>query len=269
MNEWRDPSSPFHDVGAIFPDDVSLVTVEPAESIVSALGLMLERRFSQLPVIDGEQLVGVFSLWSLAAHIAAWPSSKFDDLTVGDVLERLPTVTVEDPLDGVLEHLDRHDAALVFSPHGLQAVVTAFDVLTYFYAVARPFVLIQEIELGLRDLLGQIIASEDLAGFLASALQAKYQAQKRPVPGRLDEMTFEDARTAITSRDNWNRLDGAIPGTREMISTRLNRIRDIRNKVFHFRGSVTIQEYQALVTTRDWLLRARSRSPREAGGEKR
>ncbi len=269
MNEWRDSTSPFHDVGAIFPDDVDLVSVAPSEPVVGALGLMLERRFSQLPVLDGDDVIGVFSLWSLAAHMAAWPSASIGVLTVADVLGRLPTVTVKDPLDALLEHLERHDAVLVSSPHGLQAVVTAFDVLDYFYRVARPFVLLQEIELGLRGLLGQIVEQDDLEGFLASALRGKYEAVKRPIPTRLDQMTFEDARTAITSRENWNYLNGSIPGTREMVSARLDRVREIRNSVFHFRGSVTIQEYQALVTTRDWLLRLRLRLNPQRGGDDR
>ena len=44
------------------------------------------------------------------------------DLPVEDVMEQLPTVTVDDNLDTVLEQLERHDAVLVSSPHGLQAV---------------------------------------------------------------------------------------------------------------------------------------------------
>jgi hypothetical protein len=65
---------------------------------------------------------------------------KVYDLPVEDVMEKLPTVTVEDSLDSVLEQLKKYEAVLVSSPRDLQAVATATDVLNYLSTIARPFV---------------------------------------------------------------------------------------------------------------------------------
>lgn len=261
MNDSR---RPFHDVGAVFPDDVDPVSVRPDESITTALGRMLEGRFSQMPVVDGDSLVGMFSLWSLAGQLVAYPRNDLSEMTVGDVLEPwVPRVTVNDPLDSVLASLDRHDAVMVVSPQGVQAIATAWDVLQYFYRVARPYVLLQEIELGLRDLLARSANPTELEEAARAVLAKKYG--EAAVPARAEDMSFEDYRLLLTSRRVWDSTERIVGGTRQMLSTRLERVREVRNKVFHFRGDVTVQEYQALVTTREWLLR-HSPSLRSNGG---
>lgn len=42
-----------------------VLTVGPADSVGSALGLMTERRIRHLPVVDGERLVGIVSIGDL------------------------------------------------------------------------------------------------------------------------------------------------------------------------------------------------------------
>jgi CBS domain-containing protein len=137
----------FHEVGKIFPDEVELKVVSPETPVPDALREMIQYRYSQLPVLEGESVRGVFSLWSLAKHLVSVPAISLADLFVEDVMEQLPTVTVESSLHSTLSALREHEAVLVASPHGLQAVVTPMDVLDYFYRVARPFILLGEIEL--------------------------------------------------------------------------------------------------------------------------
>jgi len=124
MNDDSSDGSPFHDVGSIFPGDIDLVSVEPSTTVAEALRLMAPNRYSQVPVIGDGRVRGVFSLWSLAHHLMDAPNVSPHDLFVEDVMEQIPDVTVDDPLDRVLEHLNRHDAVLVKSPHGVQAITT-------------------------------------------------------------------------------------------------------------------------------------------------
>lgn len=144
---------PFHEVGNLFPGETHVEWIPPDTSVSEALRIMLEKRYSQLPVIENGIVRGVFSLWSLAHLIATVPALHTQDLLVEDVMETLPSVTVTDSLHSVLSSLEQHEALLVDSPHGLQAIITSFDVLHYFYRVARPFILLQEIELALRSLI--------------------------------------------------------------------------------------------------------------------
>lgn len=114
--------NPFHDVGSVFPGEVNIVSVTPQTPAGEALKLMLEKRFSQLPVIENGEVLGVFSLWSLAQQLALAPQMKVQELEVGELMEQLPTVTVKDSVHSILSLLDRHDALLVNSPqHALRA----------------------------------------------------------------------------------------------------------------------------------------------------
>ena len=254
--------SPFHDVGRIFPDDVDVCSVEPSTRVADALSLMAPRRYSQVPVIANGRVRGVFSLWSLTYQLLAAPDLSPLDLAVEDVMESIPSVTVDDPLDLVLEHLHLHDAVLVGSPHGLQAIATATDVLSYFYRIARPYVLLQEIELGLRNLIDQCVTEAELEQCIDRALTKQYESRKKKPPTRLSDMTFEDYRTIIASKDNWEFFRGALGQNRELVSSKLEQIRRIRNDVFHFRDPVSAIDHETLAATRYWLF-DKARSMRE------
>src|SRR5438046_9979520 len=100
---------------------------------------MLTKRYSQLPIGEGETTRGVFSLWFLASYIARGEGPEVARLVVEDVMEQLPAVTVNTSLYEVLEALEKHEAVLVMSRRGLQAIVTPWDVLEYFFSVARSY----------------------------------------------------------------------------------------------------------------------------------
>jgi CBS domain-containing protein len=254
--------SPFHDVGRIFPDDFDVCSVEPSTRVADALSLMAPKRYSQVPVIANGRVRGVFSLWSLTYQLLAAPDLSPLDLVVEDVMESIPSVTVDDPLDLVLEHLNLHDAVLVGSPHGLQAIATATDVLSYFYRIARPYVLLQEIELGLRNLIDQCVTEAELEQCIDRALTKQYEGRKKKPPTRLRDMTFEDYRSIIASKDNWEFFRGALGQNRELVSSKLEQVRRIRNDVFHFRDPVSVLDHETLAATRYWLF-DKARSMRE------
>lgn len=246
----------FHEVGKLFPEEVSPVTVTPETTVRQALRLMQANRYSQLPVVSDGELRGIFSLWSLARLVEQVSSSKLDplDIPVEDAMEWVPTVTVHDTLDSVMSRLEEHETLVVNSPHGIQAVATPVDVLRYFYRIAKPFVLIQEIELSLRALISVCARGSELDACIDRSLRAKYESWKKPVPRTLEDMTFEDYRSIITSKDNWPVFEGTLGQNRLLAASKLERIRDLRNAVFHFRDELSVLDYQTLVAERNWLL---------------
>lgn len=250
--------NPFHDVGSVFPGEVIILSVTPQTHVGEALKLMLEKRFSQLPVMEDGEVLGVFSLWSLAQHLqlsgAVKVQNLLGDMEVGELMEQLPKVTVKDSVHAILGLLERHDALLVDSPHGLQAVATSSDILRYFYRVARPFILLQEIELALRNLIEIYAPGEKLTECIDRALAKAFQAKNRPVPTDLKEMSFEDYRTIVTCSANWPLFEGVLGHNRDLVSAKLERLREIRNAVFHFRADISLLDHQHLATSRDWLL---------------
>ena len=250
--------NPFHDVGSVFPGEVSIVSVTPQTRVGDALKMMLEKRFSQIPVMENGEVHGVFSLWSLAQHLPISGASKvqnlLEDMEVGELMEQLPKVTVKDSIHSILNQLERHEALLVDSPHGLQAIATSSDVLRYFYRVARPFILLQEIELALRNLIEICAPGEKLIECINRALAKSCQARGWTVPTDLKEMSFEDYRTILTCTTNWPLFEGLLGHNRDLVSAKLERLREIRNAVFHFRTDISLLDHQTLATSREWLL---------------
>jgi hypothetical protein len=72
-------------------------------------------------------------------------------------------------------------------------------------------------------------------------------------PTTLGEMAFEDYRLIIVTKDNWEFFRGALGQNREFVARTLERIRDIRNDVMHFRDSISIRDHQDLASDRFWL----------------
>ena len=137
------------------------------------------------------------------------------------------------------------------------------DVLRYFERLARPYVLLQEIELALRELIDQSLSAPQLERCVERALREHYKERyKKEPPSKLADMTFEDYRLIITTRDNWERFKGVLGQNRDLVSIKLERIRRIRNDVFHFRDSVSIRDHQDLASDRFWLF-DKARSLRE------
>lgn len=256
----------FHEVGRLFSGEVTPVTVSPSDTVDAALRLMQEHRYSQLPVVENGDVRGVFSLWSLARLVEQAPT-KLDILNVEveEAMETIPSVTVRDSLHSIMALLDRHEALIVDSPAGVQALVTHSDVLRYFYRVARPFILLQEIELALRALIAISAPGDELNVCTRRALNKKYESLRQGIPLVVEEMSFDDYRSIITNKDNWPLFEGTMGKNRLLIAGKLERIRDLRNTVFHFKEELSVLDYQTLVAERDWLL---TKARRASGGVK-
>jgi CBS domain-containing protein len=250
-------SNPFHNVGSLFPSKVEVITVQPQDKVGKALKIMLERRFSQLPVVENGEALGVFSLWSLARQLSRTANMRlqrsFLDLEVGELLEKVPKVTVKDGLYSILDSLDRFEVLLAESPHGLHCVVTPSDVLRYFWNVARPYILLQEIELALRSLIGIHAPGEKLKTCIDQALTKSYQNRYLPVPTGMEDMNFDDYKSIITCQANWPLFESVLGHNKDLVWTRLDSLRKTRNNTFHFRLDIGISEYEDLVVARDWL----------------
>ncbi|MEQ8716707.1 MAG: CBS domain-containing protein [Acidimicrobiales bacterium] len=252
--------NPFHTVGKLFPADevVPPVGVDAETPVVDALRLMLEKRFSQLTVEDvNGRLQGVFSLWSLARLLESQPGLKIEDLVVDDVLTQIPKVTVRDPLEPVLEMLDRTEAVLVVSPRGPQAIVTPWDVLDYYYAQARPFILLGEIEQGLRQLVVGSMDDDELSACIEANLGRRYADGR--LPATVEELSFDELRQIICSRVGWPHFEGLLGRMKTVVDGRLQAIRDIRNDVFHFRGEAEPRDVERLAADREWVVQRLAR----------
>jgi hypothetical protein len=95
---------------------------------------------------------------------------------------------------------------------------------------------------------------EKLKECIDRALAKSYEARKWSVPENLKEMSFEDYRAIITCTANWSVFEALLGHNRDLVSAKLERLREIRNEVFHFRSDISLLDPQHLATSRDWLL---------------
>jgi predicted transcriptional regulator len=253
----------FHRLNSVLPQSQVIVAVGPDQLAVDALKKMAAHCFSQLPVIVGREVLGVFSYRSFSNAVVSYAqrsskNQKFNpvELLVEDCLEKPTFARVTDEFAEWFEFIDQHSSVLVGEPNRLQGIVTAMDILRYLYQVASPFVLIAEIELGLRALMRLAVNPETLAACARECLKDKYQSE---LPTRLEDMTFNDYVQIIGDGRNWDHFQRIMGGNRNRTRTRLEQLRDLRNVIFHFKRELTVEEYETLAAGRSWMLiKARS-----------
>ncbi|MBL7202061.1 MAG: hypothetical protein ISS56_18125, partial [Anaerolineae bacterium] len=190
------------------------------------------------------------------------------DLPVDEFIEELRFVHINEDPASAYDLLDHDDAVLVGEPERLQGILTAMDVLRRLYNLASPFVLLAEIELTLRNLIGVCVDQGGLAECVKTSLANKYQDDQ--MPSKLQEMTFDDYVQVVGDGRNWPRFEevfGSGDWKRKRTRTKLEEVRDVRNDAFHFKRALTKQDLDVLLAHRDWLfMTARKMEARREGG---
>lgn len=256
----------FHLVNSLLPDEQSIVSVRPGTLVREALVLMRQYGFSQLPVMEGDLVVGIFSYRSFATRAAGKRTVALDRLEVDDCLEDFEFVRTNAELEAMFEYLDRDGAVLVGDPDRLIAVATPTDLIQYLYSVTHPFVLIQEIELVLRGLVYAAVAKDELSAYIRRAISNKYKDAEVQIPSELVDLTFAQLVQTVTHGANYAEAFWKILGrNRESARGYLSPVADIRNDVFHFRRRISGEDLQTLADTRTWLLR-KARTFQARGG---
>src|SRR5262245_51591456 len=136
----------FHRLNSVLPTDQKIISVLPETSVQEALDLLNRHGFSQLPVMVGQQVLGLFSYRSFAQAVIKLSGNannqKFNahEMFVEECLDRPTYARITDEFRTWFDTIDKQDALLVGDPNRLQGIVTAMDILRYLYGVASPFV---------------------------------------------------------------------------------------------------------------------------------
>jgi CBS domain-containing protein len=247
----------FHRIANVVPDGQVMLAVPTSMPVSQALQLMLENNFSQLPVVEGSTVLGAFSFRSFSRGSLDLVGDRVAplDLTVDDFVERL---TIADPtadLDSVLDALNDDGAVLVGRPDGLVGIVTGTDALLYVYGVAELFVQLQEIEQAVRAVIRYSMSDGELGEAIERSLRAFYAGREDKMPKHLLEMSFAEYASLIGDGRNWDAFEALLGTDRSRAKTRLDRVAELRNDVFHFRRELSDEDRRHLRTTREWLLR--------------
>ena len=261
----------FHRLNSVLPDDQVVVKVPPDMKAAEAIQIMKQHGFSQLPVVVGSEVLGLFSYRSFAQAVIEMGNTEskkgFEpgNLPVDECIEKPSYARVTDEFNDQFDALEFKDAVLIGEEQRLQGIVTAMDILRYLYGVANPFVLVEEIELALRALIHLAVDDEELAECAQRSLANIYKADK--VPTTLEKMAFHDYVQIVGDVRNWPRFATIFGSTRERTRGRLEQMGELRNDVFHLR-EVSAKNYEKLASHRDWMLmKARATEARARGGD--
>jgi hypothetical protein len=221
---------------------------------------MQKHKYSQLPVVESGQVLGIFSYRSFArgtasATLEEWKRQQTapGDLPVDEFIERFEFVRLTEDVHRVIDAVGRDDGVIVGSPERLIGILTPMDFLRYLYRVAGPFVVVSEIELALRALIRRALSPNGIANAARRCLSGAYGSEAK-VPVELEKMTFDNYVSLISYGTNWLELELVFGGTRSRTSGKLRAVGEIRNNLFHFRKEITQQDHDILVEHRDWLL---------------
>ena len=249
----------FHRINRLIPESQQLLTIPPEMPVREAIAILRQQGYSQLPVVIGEEVLGVFSYRSFAqkAAEATWQDMSQEkcapsDLAVEECLERFEFARVTDEMRQVFDAMDRDGGVLIGSPEQLQGILTPMDFLHYLHKVASPFVMISEIELTLRALIRLAVTQDELEECARRALA--YRCGEEKVPKTLESMTFDNYTAIISNTVNWLKFEPILRSNRLRITAKLKQLCELRNDCFHFKREITLQDHETIADHREWFL---------------
>lgn len=250
----------FHQVRSLIPDSQELLTIGPSTRVVDALKMMQKHHYSQLPVVVGKAVLGIFSYRSFSEKALtrqkAIKGEWLGDQPVEDFLEEYEFVHGSQDWNRIVDYLNRDDAFFVGHPNGLDGLVTTMDVLDYFRDIASPFIILAEIELSLRRVIQISVTEANWRTALESSLTTAYEG--KVVPMDLGDMTFDNYVQIISNNGNWKFFETFFDSgdvSRKQTARKLQQLRDWRNIVFHFKRRLEPWELDTLGEHRAWLQR--------------
>lgn len=250
----------FHRINRIIPQDQSLLTIPPNYKVREAVALMRKHGYSQIPVVENGEVLGVFSFRSFANEASSTTLQDCikqkctpGDLRVDEFLEEFKFARVTEEMSSVFDAMDKDDGVLIGTPERLIGILTPMDFLRYLYKVASPFVMVAEIELALRAMIRISMSDEQIVKAAKRSLLSAYVSEDK-VPTSLEDMTFDNYHSLVAQGENWINFEAVFGGTRTRTSAKLKEIGAIRNDLFHFKREITMLDHQILATHRNWLL---------------
>ena len=229
-----------------------LATIDCNDSIEKAVKLMLKEEYSQLPVMKGDKTIGVISYETLAKTIFSFAESKSKPpakVRVKDCMEKTSKIfNIDDDLISLLNTLANKSYVLITKRSKVIDIITSYDALDFFRVCGEDFIILNDIESILRKIISEQF---DSTTFTENAKEIF--CGKRRKPKTVNDMEFADYSTFIVS--NWDRFIDLFGQTD--ILKQLENARIIRNKVCHFKCSISQEDRHVLRMLLD-LLRSKA-----------
>lgn len=233
-----------------------LVSTAPDTPLRQALGVMIENRFGQLPVIDAHGcLLGMLSQQSiLRTYYHTDGAVALLDLPVQHCAEAAAILRIEDDLFQAADALARPGvyAPLVMAGDKPVSILTGKDMTHFFRSLFEGIILIERIETRLREYADAAFPDPEVMNEAAKRVfglgpkNPEYAARN---PARF---MLADRILFMSDDDVWPAFEPAL-GSRDLFMILMDRARRVRNALMHFRGNLSYSEQDTLRLAYTWL----------------
>jgi hypothetical protein len=258
----------------------------------SAIDIMHQHGYGQLPVTDalGEFQGAVVTFESIIRAVQAF-RVQIASLVVHDVAQNVRLYPRDADLLATLDDIHRDNFALIMDGPKLFGIVTTADVAMFFRGYAQDLMQIEGIEARIKDAIRALYVGDDVSldsaiaavtdrgadirkrlpnvikGYLEKAgiglppenvdAEALVEAEKRlglpTAAKKFHDLTLDEFINVLCRHSRAPKLSTA----KDVSELRglLQQVRDIRNKLAHFRGELTPEERRTVQFAAEWLER--------------
>jgi CBS domain-containing protein len=228
---------PFGPAAALIPERQRLEVVDQTSTCRDVQRMILENDFSAIPVRnhDGE-VIGIATLESIAEHLHRVDSKNTSlsdalDSPIRHACERPRYVGPESYIDRHVDWLDVQHVIVGTAREPL-GILTIADVWAILHRFTEAFVLIHEIELELRRLIGRhAAATETPLGDLLAAMHVQDGITR---PSAIERLSFSQYIHVMYSPVGTPIFE-PVMGSRSIFRASFDAVNRIRNDVMHFR----------------------------------
>jgi len=111
-------------------DERAVVTIKRDDKLMTAYARMKLYDISQIPVVEGDEVVGLIDEWDLLMAVQDDPD-KFKLPVSSAMTQRLETVSLQTPLSSLIDTFNQGHVALVVDQGKFYGLITRIDVLNY------------------------------------------------------------------------------------------------------------------------------------------
>jgi hypothetical protein len=218
-------------------DDLSipneLETVNYDLPLEDVLREMFDHGYTQIGVERDSELLGVVTYRSavrtlLALHQLDVNDRSLDTISVSAAVEEVATVSEDTDILSLFDILAEQTFLIVERDNDWR-IFTDFDLLTQLKQSIEPFMLIESIEMSIRDLFGRTFG-DDLAEILADTFDDDHPL---PTPPSVEHCSFGHYAQFVSM--HWESFEPVFEDRRDVVRELILEIGDIRNQLFHFR----------------------------------
>ena len=146
------------------------------------------------------------------------------DLVKDYVDSDIAILSPDTPLIKAVDVVRQHDFAVVLAKDkSLFGIVTVSDITSQFISDTEPFVLLNELECHLRNILKDKILLDDMKKLCIASSKTV---------NTIDDLTFGDYIALFSNPDQWEKI--GVSADRQAFVSELEKAREIRNEIMHF-----------------------------------